>query len=135
MPPRFVPNWGFVDTVSNVTGSSQKGFLQDWFFNPFAAVPSMHVAFALILGWTLVRVTRSWLARAWWALWPFLITFVTIITANHFLVDAVLGALTAAVAAAVALRLARVRPQVWAFAPAPAAALAPAPAGAQVAVS
>jgi membrane-associated phospholipid phosphatase len=134
MPPRFLPNWGFVDTVSNVTGVSPTR-AQGVFINPYAAVPSMHVAFALMFGWTLVRVSRTWAARIWWACWPALITFVTIITANHFLLDAVLGALTAAVAAAVALRLARVRPHLWAFAPAPAAALAPAPAGAQVAVS
>jgi membrane-associated phospholipid phosphatase len=136
MPPRFLANWGFVDTIGNVTGSSPKGVIESEFFNPFAAVPSMHVAFALMFGVTLARMSRSWVARIWWACWPFLITFVTIITANHFLFDAVLGALTAAVAAAVAFRLARVRPHVWAFAPQPAAAtLAPAPAGASVAVS
>ncbi|HUB76997.1 MAG TPA: phosphatase PAP2 family protein [Solirubrobacteraceae bacterium] len=135
MPPRFMSNWGFVDTVSSVTGTSPMHGTAQEFFNPYAAVPSMHVAFALIFGLTLVRLSRSWAARAWWACWPLLITFVTVITANHFFLDAVLGALTAAIAAGVALRLARIRPHVWAFAPQPAAAaLAPAPT-AQVAVS
>jgi membrane-associated phospholipid phosphatase len=124
MPPRFLGNWGFVDTISNVTGTSPKGGVAGEFFNPYAAVPSMHVAFALIFGLTLVRLSRSWLLRAWWAAWPLLIAFVTVITANHFLVDAVLGALTAGAAAVVALRLARVRPHVWAFTPQP-VALAP----------
>jgi membrane-associated phospholipid phosphatase len=136
MPPRFLPNWGFVDTISNVTGASQRGLLESWFFNPYAAIPSMHVAFALMFGGTLARISRSWVVRIFWGCWPLMVAFVTVITANHFLIDAVLGALTAAIAAVVAFRLARVRPHVWAFAPQPAAAaLAPAPAAAQVAVS
>jgi membrane-associated phospholipid phosphatase len=135
MPPRFLGNWGFVDTVHSITGASPTGGVEPVFFNPYAAVPSMHVAFALMFGCTLVRLSHSWVARVWWACWPLLITFVTVVTANHFFFDAVTGALTAALAAAVAFRLARIRPHVWAFAPQPAAApLAPAPA-AQVAVS
>jgi membrane-associated phospholipid phosphatase len=133
MPPRFLANWGFVDTISNVTGTSPKGGVATEFFNPYAAVPSMHVAFALIFGLTLVRLSRSWVARVWWASWPLLVAFVTIITANHFLIDAVLGAMTAAIAAVIARRLALMRPHIWAFAPQP-TALAPAPNAPQVAV-
>jgi membrane-associated phospholipid phosphatase len=132
-PPRFLPNWGFVDTVSQVTNtSSRHNYIANVFINPYAAVPSMHVAFAAMIGWTLVRLVKSWPARVWWALWPILIAFVTVITANHFLLDAVFGLLTAAIAAAVACRLARMRPHAWALEPA-APALAPQP-GAQVAV-
>ena len=51
-----------------------------------------------------------------WALYPLLVTFVVIATANHFVVDVLLGALTAGVAAALAYRpLALARPDVWAF--------------------
>ncbi|HEX2702988.1 MAG TPA: phosphatase PAP2 family protein [Solirubrobacteraceae bacterium] len=132
-PPRLVPNWGFVDTVSQVTNtSSQNNPIMKIFINPYAAVPSMHVAFATMIGGTLVRLVKSWPARVWWTLWPVLITFVTVITANHFLLDAVFGLLTAGIAAVVACRLARIRPHVWALEP-PAPALAPQP-SAQVAV-
>jgi PAP2 superfamily len=118
-PPRFLPNWGFVDTVSQVTNtSSQNNTIMKIFINPYAAVPSMHVAFAAMIGWTLVRLVRSRAARIWWALWPVLITFVTVITANHFLLDAVFGLMSAAIAAGVAARLARMRPHAWAFEPA-----------------
>jgi membrane-associated phospholipid phosphatase len=118
-PPRFLPNWGFVDTVSQVTNtSSQNNDIMKIFINPYAAVPSMHVAFAAMIGWTLVRLVKSNVARVWWALWPALITFVTVITANHFLLDAVFGLMTAALAAVVARRLARMRPHAWAFEPA-----------------
>jgi membrane-associated phospholipid phosphatase len=118
-PPRFVPNWGFVDTVSQVTNTSPRNNdIMKLFINPYAAVPSMHVAFATMLGWTLVRLVKSWPARIWWALWPVLIAFVTVITANHFLLDAVFGLATAGIAAVVARRLARMRPHVWALHPA-----------------
>ena len=133
-PPRFLPNWGFVDTVSQVTNTSPRNnAIQNVLVNPYAAVPSMHVACAAMLGWTLVFLVRNWLARVCWALWPVLLTFVTLVTANHFLIDTVLGLATAGVAAIVAYRLARVRPHVWAFRPQPARAapqpvfVAPAP--------
>ena len=120
-PPRFLLNWGFVDTVSQITNtSSHNNAIQNGLVNPYAAVPSMHVACAAMLGWTLVRLVRSPVAKVWWALWPLLVTFVTVITANHFLIDTVLGLATAGVAAAVAWRLARVRPHVWGFARRPA---------------
>jgi hypothetical protein len=42
-------------------------------------------------------------------------TFVIVATANHFLIDGFLGAVTAGIAALVAGSLARARPRVWAF--------------------
>jgi membrane-associated phospholipid phosphatase len=125
-PPRFLPNWGFVDSVSQVTNtSSHNNAIFNGLVNPYAAVPSMHVAFAAMLGWTLVFLVRNWFARIWWALWPLLVTFVTVITANHFLIDTVLGFATAGVAALAAARLARIRPHAWAFEAKPAGRSAP----------
>jgi hypothetical protein len=48
-------------------------------------------------------------------LYPLLMTFVIVVTANHFIVDALLGALTAAASAYGAICLARARPAVWRF--------------------
>ena len=48
-PPRFMPELGFVDSVADTTGV-QAGSSVDLLYNPYAAVPSMHVAFALMLG-------------------------------------------------------------------------------------
>ena len=50
-----------------------------------------------------------------WLLYPLLMTFVIVVTANHFIVDALLGALTAAASAYGARWLARVRPSAWRF--------------------
>jgi membrane-associated phospholipid phosphatase len=121
-PPRFLPEWGFTDTVSDITGVRATSAGVDTFFNPYAAVPSMHVAFALMIGWPLARLVRWRIARWFWAVYPLLITFVIVATANHFIFDAVLGALTAGIAASVADRLARRRPEAWRFEPQPAVA-------------
>ena len=99
-PPRFLPEWGFVDSVSDVTGlkMSQSSALFSDFFNPYAAIPSMHIAFALIIGWPLARETKLLLVRALWVLYPLLIAFVIIATGNHFILDTILGVITAALA-------------------------------------
>ncbi len=116
-PPRFMPEWGFIDSVSDLTGVhvSHASGTMTALFNPYAAVPSMHVAFALMVGWPLARLVRHSYARVAWFLYPFLMTFVIVVTANHFLVDAILGAMTAGASAYGATWLARARPAVWRF--------------------
>jgi hypothetical protein len=106
-PPRFMPEWGFIDSVSDFTGVhvSHQSASANALFNPYAAVPSMHVAFALMIGWPLSRLVRRRVVRVLWILYPFLMTFVIVATANHFIVDALLGATW----------LARARPGVWRF--------------------
>jgi hypothetical protein len=130
-PPRFFPEWGFHDSVSQFTGIAQNDVKVNALFNPYAAVPSMHVGFALMLGFTLARLVKSWPAKVMWTLYPLLVTFVVVSTANHYVFDALTGAIVAAVSAIVASTLlARVRPQVWSFttrgtAAAPASGTAP----------
>jgi hypothetical protein len=121
-PPRLMPEWGFTDSISQfLTGGT------NWFdygpagavTNSYAAVPSAHVCFAAIVGISMARLSASRAAKALWLLYPALITFVVVATANHFLTDVFLGAVTAGVAALLADRLlARARPTVWTFRPA-----------------
>jgi membrane-associated phospholipid phosphatase len=117
-PPRFVPEWGFTDTVTEFTGVniSHTG-LSSALYNPYASIPSMHVAFALMIGWPLARLSPRLPVRILWRLYPLLMAFVIIVTANHYILDAVLGALTAAASAYGARWLARARPNAWRFAP------------------
>ncbi len=122
-PPRFLPEWGFFDSVADFTGVPATTASVNALFNPYAAIPSMHVAFALMLGWPLARLARHRAVRVFWVCYPFVITFVTVATANHFLADAILGALTAALSAYVASRLGRLRPHAWNFGTAPAVSL------------
>jgi hypothetical protein len=116
-PPRFMPEWGFIDSVSDFTGVKvgQGSASINALTNVYAAVPSMHVAFALMIGWTLARLVRSRAARIAWRAYPFMMAFVIVVTANHFIFDALLGALTAGASAYGASWLARARPSVWRF--------------------
>ena len=85
-------------------------------YNPFAAVPSMHVAFALMIGIPAMRIVQSRYAKVLWALYPAVVTFVVIVTANHFWLDAALGALVAGISAwAASYALGRARPEAWAW--------------------
>jgi len=117
-PPRFFPEWGFIDTTGFIIHVSARSAAANLFVNQYAAVPSIHIAFASILSWSLFRHVRPRPARAFWAIWPLVIAFVTIITGNHFIFDLVLGLATAGVSAVVAHRLGAIRPHAWALKPA-----------------
>jgi hypothetical protein len=118
-PPRLMPEWGFADAISQfVTGGT--GFVDDGptkaFMNFYAAVPSMHMCFAVMIGGSMFRLVSWRPGKVAWALYPLLVTFVVVATANHYLTDVFLGALTAGVSALLAQRLlARARPDAWAF--------------------
>jgi PAP2 superfamily len=115
-PPRMLPEWGFSDSVAAFTGVDHDQGPTSVLFNPYAAIPSMHVAFSLMLGATMARMVRRRWARALWYAYSPLVTFVVIATANHWWLDGFLGAAVAAVAAASAHGLfARARPEVWAW--------------------
>ena len=120
-PPRFMPEWGFSDSVAQFTGLTSQNSSADALYNPFAAIPSMHVAFALMLGVPMAVMSRRWIAKVAWSVYPALVTFVVVATANHWWFDAFTGALVAAVAAVAALLFARWRPAAWAW-PQPAVA-------------
>jgi hypothetical protein len=114
-PPRFLPEWGFIDTVAQFTGVPQDSVTVDALFNPYAAVPSMHAGFAIMIGWPLARLVKPRALKVFWASYPLIVTFVIVATANHFLADAFLGACTAGLGALAARWLARVRPAAWSF--------------------
>jgi membrane-associated phospholipid phosphatase len=114
-PPRFLPEWGFTDSVAEWVGEgaqSTAGAL----YNPFAAVPSMHVAFALMIAVPAIFLVRNRVLKALWAFYPAVVTLVVMVTANHFWLDAALGALVAAASASAAsYAFARARPDAWAW--------------------
>ena len=114
-PPRMFPDYGFVDTINDFSNVNHDSGLAKILINPYAAVPSMHCAFAMMIGGTGFMVCRSVVAKTFWGTWPFLVAWVVIVTANHYWVDAVLGWGVALTSALVALRLARARPEVWSF--------------------
>jgi membrane-associated phospholipid phosphatase len=115
-PPRLYPQHGFVDTIVRFSEVNHDSALAKAFINPYAAIPSMHCAFAMMIGGTGVMVCRHWWSKVFWGFWPFLVLWVVIVTGNHYWIDAVLGWMVALTAAVVASRLlARARPEAWAF--------------------
>lgn len=115
-PPRLFPQHGFVDTINDFSNVNHDSALVKLFINPYAAVPSMHCAFALMVGVSAARLSRHWYTGALWAAWPALVTWVVIVTGNHYWIDAALGAAVAALSALTAQwLLARARPQAWAW--------------------
>ena len=114
-PPRFMPEWGFADTVATFVGDSAEQSA-NVLYNPFAAMPSMHVAFALMIAVPAIMLVRNRALKVAWATYPVIVTFVVVVTANHFWLDAAVGAVVAAVSAVAATSaLARARPEAWAF--------------------
>jgi hypothetical protein len=118
-PPRFLDELGLDPSVTgNSPLLSSPG---DPLFNPFAAVPSMHVGLAIILSWSLALLVGSRLLRALLFAYPLLMTYVVVASGNHFWLDALFGAGTAAAAVGIAMLLGRRRAD-WSFKPEPPAA-------------
>jgi hypothetical protein len=90
-PPRLVPGLHMIDTAT-VFGPSVYGPpSDDTLTNQFAAMPSLHVGWALIVAIGLIRTTRSgW--RWCWLLYPVCTFTVVVGTANHYWLDGLVGA-------------------------------------------
>jgi hypothetical protein len=117
-PPRFFfPEYGFRDTVSEFTGVAHSDVKVNALFNPYAAVPSMHCCFALIIGISMSKVAKHRVVRYLWLAYPVLLAWVVVVTGNHWIADAILGFLAAGVSYAAAKWLAKARPAVWSFTP------------------
>jgi hypothetical protein len=115
-PPRMFPEYGFVDTVHSFAHINQDSGAVSMFVNPYAAVPSMHMCFALLVGVTGFRLARNRLLQILAMLYPIVILLAIVVTANHFVFDAAAGAATAVVAAIASQRvMARFRPDWWSW--------------------
>ncbi|MGA1213308.1 MAG: phosphatase PAP2 family protein [Solirubrobacterales bacterium] len=113
-PPRMFPEYGFVDTINSFSSVNHDSAIAKLFINPFAAVPSMHCAVALMIGGTGFMVTRHRAVRAFWACWPLLVAWVTVVTGNHYWIDIGLGWAVAVTAFLIASQvIARIDPEAW----------------------
>jgi membrane-associated phospholipid phosphatase len=97
-PPRMFPDFGFDDTLSQFASLNHGSGLVSVLGNPYAAMPSLHAADALIVGVVLFAVCRNWFAKVFWAIWPAWVWFSVMATGNHFWLDVAAGILVALVA-------------------------------------
>ena len=94
-PPRLFPGEGFTDTIASFTGVAQDSKTASLLVNQYAAIPSMHIAFSLMVGMSAAALSRHVLARSLWRIYPLVVFFVIVATGNHFWLDAAAGALVA----------------------------------------
>ncbi|MDA1062282.1 MAG: phosphatase PAP2 family protein [Chloroflexi bacterium] len=102
-PPRLA-DLGFVDTVTEYAGLYR--FLQpSHLTNQYAAFPSLHFGWSLLIGIALFTASSRLPLRAFAVLSPLLMLAAIVLTANHYLIDALAGGIVALIGLAVAYRL------------------------------
>lgn len=106
-PPRFLREWGFVDTLAVFDDIAYQANSTQPFVNPYAAVPSLHVGWALLLAIVIWYATKNHVARAL-AVGVLVLQCVSVVaTANHFIFDGIVGAAISLAGLAVAVWLQR----------------------------
>jgi hypothetical protein len=107
-PPRLLEGAGVIDTLRAYDNLSYQAQSTQFFVNPYAAVPSLHV------GWSFLVAAGVLMAygRLWWVwplalLHPALQSASTIFTGNHFFLDGAAGIAAAAAGACLALGMRR----------------------------
>jgi hypothetical protein len=103
-PPRLVDGFGFVDTVT-ARSSSYRVLQPTALTNPYAAMPSLHFGWNLLIGIAIVRESRSVVPRVFGALMPVLMFAAIVLTANHFILDGIAGGVLALSSLLLALNL------------------------------
>ncbi|KAF9870208.1 integral membrane protein [Colletotrichum karsti] len=93
MPPRMLPaEYGFIDILHSAKGGGNA-----WTHNKFqltiAAMPSLHCGTALFLAWSICRFSPHRPLRLIAPLWPMAMFITIVATANHFILDAMVGAM------------------------------------------
>jgi PAP2 superfamily len=94
-PPRLAGT-GLMDTISDSTGFGLKGGLTTSFYNQLAAVPSLHVGFAVAIGIALSAALRNPVLKGVALLWGPVVGLAVVATGNHFVFDMAAGIVAAA---------------------------------------
>jgi hypothetical protein len=89
-PPRLA-DIGMVDTITSQTGFALDGKLTTSFYNELAAVPSLHVGFAVAIGVAVAAAVHNRVLKVIALLWGPTIGLAVLATGNHFVFDIVAG--------------------------------------------
>ena len=100
-PPRSLDH--LVDTIAEISRVDLDAGLVARLYHPLAAMPSIHVAYAVVTAAEVAEATESRLLRRVVPAYPPLVALVVFVTGNHYVIDAVAGA----VLGALGLRVAR----------------------------
>ena len=88
-PPRTLDE--FVDTIEEVSGIDLDRGLVAQLYDPIAAMPSIHVAYAVVTAAGIAATSENALARTLAPAYPPVVAAVVFATANHYVLDAVAG--------------------------------------------
>ncbi|MFI6674333.1 phosphatase PAP2 family protein [Kribbella sp. NPDC050470] len=102
-PPRFLPSYGFVDTVTEQT-SAYRVLQPPAFVNQYAAVPSLHFGWNLLMGIAIAALAGSWVMRLFGWLMPLAMLASIVLTANHYVFDGLAGGVIALLGLLIASR-------------------------------
>ncbi len=89
-PPRLLPGDDFVDTMASSPLNHATDVVR-LAGNPYAAMPSLHAADALIVGVALALLVRPLWLKVIWLLWPGWVAFALMASGNHFWLDIAVG--------------------------------------------
>ena len=103
-PPRFLPDLGFVDTVTLHT-NAYRVLQPPAFTNQYAAMPSLHVGWNLLMGIAIFTLTAKWYWKVFAVVMPLIMYSATILTANHYILDGIAGSVVALIGLAIARRI------------------------------
>jgi membrane-associated phospholipid phosphatase len=106
-PPRML-DLGLVDTVTEQS-NAYRALQPPGLTNQYAAFPSLHAGWNVLVGIVLVLAFTSWVVRAVAVTLPCLMVFAVVATANHFVVDVIGGIALVALGFAVAILVGRPR--------------------------
>jgi hypothetical protein len=109
-PPRLLPpdaGFDFVDTIKVHSNASYQAESTAPFVNPYAAMPSLHYGWAVLVGGVLFWTTRSVWLRALGVLMPVGQFLAIVFTANHYILDAMAGLVVGLMGLLVAMALQR----------------------------
>ncbi len=102
-PPRLIDS-GFVDTISQFS-TSYRVLQPPSLINKYAAIPSLHVGWNLLVGVALWQASQRWHIRIPALASPILMTAAVLLTANHYLLDTIAGATVALIGFAISRRV------------------------------
>ena len=90
-PPRFLPEYGFVDTIQRFGPSWYGGREMAAYYNAFAAMPSLHFAWTIFFGVLFFTIKNIWV-KLFGIIYPAMTFFAITLTGNHYIIDALGGA-------------------------------------------
>jgi hypothetical protein len=102
-PPRLMTSFGFVDTIA-LRSHAYRALEPPAFTDVYASMPSLHVGWNLLMGIALAREATHPVLRWLGWLMPIAMYVTVVVTANHYLLDGIVGAAIVALSLVVAVR-------------------------------